>query len=58
LPKFDPPDQDSDKDGRYVRTLAWKPVVNGVFYPYVKAWDVAGAIGECVSSKSVEVYSS
>jgi hypothetical protein len=55
MPKFDAPDQESDKDGRYVRTLAWKPVREGVFTAYVKAWDDAGGVGECRSPHTVEV---
>lgn len=57
MPKFDPPEKDDDKDGRYVRQLAWKPVRNGVFHPYVIAWDDSNGKGEFRSPNTVEVYS-
>lgn len=55
MPKFDPPEADDDKDGRYVRQLAWKPVREGRFFPYVIAWDDSGGKGQFQSPNSVEV---
>jgi len=57
MPKFDPPEKDDDKDGRYCRCIAWKPVRNGIFFPYVIAWDDSGGKAEFRSPNSVEVVS-
>lgn len=49
--------ENDDKDGRYMRQLAFKPVRDGVFHPYIKATDDQGR--ECVQTAegTVEVYS-
>ena len=49
--------EDDDKDGRYMRQLAFKPVRDGVFHPYIKAWDDQGREVEQTAEGTVEVYS-
>lgn len=48
---------DDDKDGRYLRMLSWKPVINGHHYPYIIASDVHGNTAKNTASSTVEVYS-
>ena len=49
--------ENDDKDGRYMRQLAFKPVRDGVFHPYIKAWDDQGREVEQTAEGTVEVYS-
>ena len=49
--------ESDDKDGRYMRQVAFKPVRDGVFHPYVKVLDDQGREGQETAEGTVEVYS-